>query len=602
MPDAPPPSAEPAAPRPPARTPRPGQRADTPGRLKALAGLGLTDPPGEAGATGSVGALAGAFDGLARTAARLLGVPQAFVTLVEDETQLLLGAHGLPDEGADGGADGAAPDRTPLSQSLCVECVERGRSVAIGDAAADPAWADHPAVRRFGVGAYLGVPLTLPSGWTAGSLCGVSDRPRRWTAEDAAALEDLAAVTVTALAAGRANAGRRRALAQLRASEQRLRDIADTAGEMLWEVDAEGRFTLVTAPAEGMYGRPVSELLGRRPWELYNDPGESERVRAWYEDLKTRREPFRGDAPPQPARPDGSARWIRLSGPADPGRGAARSLGYRGAGLDVTEERRSAQAAADAALVADRARRDRTLTCWSGSSPTPRSPWRCSTRDMRYLAHSRRWVEAHGMPPATSPVRPQPLRGLSAAAGPLAARVRPGVFGGREPRSAADDPFVRNDGSKTGGSTGGSDPWRDATGQRRRDPRDRLPRRERPAGSPEAPGDWPSTPRTSAPGCGTCPARRSSPTPACAASTGSSRTEPTRGDGRGPVLRIGSTRTTSPRMSAAIQRAYKTGDVTEAEFRVRVPDEDDAVAVGEAAASPATPPTCRCRSRGPRST
>lgn len=61
---------------------------------------------------------------------------------------------------------------------------------------------------------------------------------------------------------------RKKAEASLRESEQRFRDIANSTGEFIWELDAEGRFVYVTEPAVARFGLSASELLGRKPFDF----------------------------------------------------------------------------------------------------------------------------------------------------------------------------------------------------------------------------------------------------------------------------------------------------------------------------------------------
>lgn len=50
----------------------------------------------------------------------------------------------------------------------------------------------------------------------------------------------------------------------LRDSEQRLRQLFETASEWYWETDAGGRLTFISQNFEAMYGIPVAEMLGKR--------------------------------------------------------------------------------------------------------------------------------------------------------------------------------------------------------------------------------------------------------------------------------------------------------------------------------------------------
>ena len=145
------------------------------GRLAALRRTRLLDTPPEE-----------VFDRLTRLVCRLLGVPAALVSLVEADRQFFKGALGLPEPWA-------TLRETPLSHSFCQHVVATGAPLRVEDARHDPLVCDNLAVPELGVVAYLGMPLATADGQVLGSLCAIDTEPRAWTAEDAAALRDLAA-------------------------------------------------------------------------------------------------------------------------------------------------------------------------------------------------------------------------------------------------------------------------------------------------------------------------------------------------------------------------------------------------------------------------
>ena len=126
------------------------------------------------------------MDRFARLVSRLLRVPVAFVSLMEEDRQILPGLIGLPEPWAGRRA-------LPLSHSLCRYVVASGRPLVVPDARADERFADHPAVADLRIVAYAGMPLTDADGLVLGSLCGIDHRPRAWGAGELSDLEDLAA-------------------------------------------------------------------------------------------------------------------------------------------------------------------------------------------------------------------------------------------------------------------------------------------------------------------------------------------------------------------------------------------------------------------------
>ena len=125
---------------------------------------------------------------------------------------------------------------------------------------------------------------------------------------------------------------------QLRESERRFRDFAEAAGEYVWELDVDGRFTYLSRRAEQVLGYVPEELLGRRPHELM-PAGEQERLREWYAETLRSRAPFRNVEQRMLTRA-GSQVWQLVSGvPIVDGEG--RLMGYRGTALDITERKQA---------------------------------------------------------------------------------------------------------------------------------------------------------------------------------------------------------------------------------------------------------------------
>ena len=148
-------------------------------RLAALWRTGLLDTPPEE-----------VFDRLTRLTRRMLNAPVALVSLVDADHQFFKSALGPPEPWA-------TTRKTPLSHSFCQHVVATGAPLRVEDARRDPLVCDNLAVPELGVVAYLGMPLATADGQVLGSLCAIDTRPRDWTAEDAAALRDLAALAMS---------------------------------------------------------------------------------------------------------------------------------------------------------------------------------------------------------------------------------------------------------------------------------------------------------------------------------------------------------------------------------------------------------------------
>jgi GAF domain-containing protein len=148
------------------------------------------------------------LDRLTRVVSRMLNVPIAAVSLVDDRGQSFAGLHGL-------GGWAAAARGTPLSHSFCQYVVVDDAPLVIEDARLDQRLQDNLAIAGLGVIAYAGVPLTTREGETLGALCAIDMQSRPWSPGDLETLHDLAAAAVAQL--------------QLRAA---LRDVAEAHDAM----------------------------------------------------------------------------------------------------------------------------------------------------------------------------------------------------------------------------------------------------------------------------------------------------------------------------------------------------------------------------------
>lgn len=134
------------------------------------------------------------LDRFARLATLALGTPVALVSMVSRGGQVLPGSVGLPEPWQTRRA-------TPLTHSLCQHVVRSGSSIAVADTRADPLTAASLAIPDLQAVAYAGAPLRLSApevpdagrGAVVGVLCAIDSRPRAWTAEQVAVLDDLAA-------------------------------------------------------------------------------------------------------------------------------------------------------------------------------------------------------------------------------------------------------------------------------------------------------------------------------------------------------------------------------------------------------------------------
>lgn len=130
------------------------------------------------------------FDRLARLTRRLLAVDAAMVSLIDESNQVFQGHAGLR-------PDLAARGRSDLSHSFCKIAVATGERLIIRDARQDPLLRRSPAIEDHDAVAYIGIPLEVAGGVVLGTLCVVHSTPRKWTSEEVALLEELAALALT---------------------------------------------------------------------------------------------------------------------------------------------------------------------------------------------------------------------------------------------------------------------------------------------------------------------------------------------------------------------------------------------------------------------
>jgi GAF domain-containing protein len=131
------------------------------------------------------------FDHLTRAATRLLGVPMALVSLVDDERQLFKSAMGLPEPVASDG-------QTPLTHSFCREIVASSAPLIVADARRHPVLRDNRAIPELGVIAYAGFPLYVGQE-PVGAFCAIDTRPHEWTESELELVRDIAAMAQTQL-------------------------------------------------------------------------------------------------------------------------------------------------------------------------------------------------------------------------------------------------------------------------------------------------------------------------------------------------------------------------------------------------------------------
>lgn len=290
-----------------------------------------------------------ALDRLTRLAARMLNAPMALAVLIDADRQILLGSTGLPEPWA------STPD-LPRDVAMFPSGGARGEPFLISDVRQDSRTRDLPLARALGTVAYAGVPLCLPSGQTLGTFCVADGRPRTWTDDDAAILEDFAASAVTeielrtaAREADEARVAMERARAEAEVARQHLHDLFMQAPALIAVTRGpDHRIELLNAGYVKIVGRRnPSELVGRFGREAIPELGEQGFFDLMDEVYRTGR-PFIGKEVPVKLdrKGDGTLDQVILNFVCQPSRNAQGAVdGMLIHGVEVTEQVRARQRA-----------------------------------------------------------------------------------------------------------------------------------------------------------------------------------------------------------------------------------------------------------------
>ncbi|MFE3996100.1 SpoIIE family protein phosphatase [Streptomyces goshikiensis] len=191
------------------------------------------------------------MDRFARLVSRVLRVPMAFVSLVEEKRQILPGMIGLPEPWAGSRA-------LPLSHPLCRYVMASGQPLVAPDARADERLRTHPGVTDLGIIACAGMPLTDTDGLVLGSLSALDHQPRTWEPGELCDLEDLGAACSAEL--------RLRILSARNRSAQQVLEAARTSAEL-------ARSDAQRLEQQAQAGLDHAELLLRASEELAQTSG-----------------------------------------------------------------------------------------------------------------------------------------------------------------------------------------------------------------------------------------------------------------------------------------------------------------------------------------
>ncbi|MGZ9935231.1 SpoIIE family protein phosphatase [Streptomyces sp. NC-S4] len=191
------------------------------------------------------------MDRFARLVSRLLHVPAAFVSLIEEDRRILPGLVGLREPWESSRV-------LPLPPETCRDVMNSGQPLAVPDVRADDRLRCDPVLAGLGVVAYVHMPLTDADGLVLGSLCAVDHTPRAWGDDELSDLESLAAACSAEL--------RLRILSAQSRSAQKVLETARAAAE-------RARSDAQRLEQEAQVGLDHAELLLRASEELAQTSG-----------------------------------------------------------------------------------------------------------------------------------------------------------------------------------------------------------------------------------------------------------------------------------------------------------------------------------------
>jgi PAS domain S-box-containing protein len=152
----------------------------------------------------------------------------------------------------------------PLEDVYCSVTLHSAEPVSF-EHAGQSQWSEHRCYTATGMEAYLGAPVRV-RGEQAGTLCFLDRAPRAepFTERDRAFLRILAQWVGGELE-------RREAAEALGAREERYRSLVESASDLIYTTDREGRFTYVNPPFTATLGFGEAELLGRPALDLVRE-------------------------------------------------------------------------------------------------------------------------------------------------------------------------------------------------------------------------------------------------------------------------------------------------------------------------------------------
>ncbi|MEM9804184.1 MAG: GAF domain-containing sensor histidine kinase [Cyanobacteria bacterium P01_D01_bin.56] len=127
------------------------------------------------------------FEEAAQSVSRLLAAPICLVSVFDQQNQIFKATMGLSSLGLMNQL--AATRELPKAESFGIQVIDSGQSLMLSDVTQHPAFSKSLLVQKYGVRAYLGVPLMTSERCCIGTLEVMDIMPRQYTQQDLALLE-----------------------------------------------------------------------------------------------------------------------------------------------------------------------------------------------------------------------------------------------------------------------------------------------------------------------------------------------------------------------------------------------------------------------------
>lgn len=200
------------------------------------------------------------FERVVRLAARLLGTPMAFLSLVGRERVQLMARVGL-----------SVAD-LPRADAFCPWVVVADEPLVVPDASKDPRFVSSPlVVGETGVRFYAGCPVAGPDGSRLGALAVLDRVPRDVASSDLTTLADLAHCAGDLFCSGPTD----QALALFQESEARRRAVLDSIVDGAITINEDGLMEAFNSGAERIFGWRADDAIGRDVGILMPEPERS---------------------------------------------------------------------------------------------------------------------------------------------------------------------------------------------------------------------------------------------------------------------------------------------------------------------------------------